>query len=145
MSREKRWSLPWILFFVGLLPGLLRAQTPSPDQSSTAQPGANSAQPPNLQAISQTGLLPVFAVDIGEKLGTGHAKVAPDAAMSAGEYAAALRPVDKSHKFSSEEVGKNGSVVTNHICWTMDLQSANPKSRENKNWEHQLPLLVDGE
>jgi hypothetical protein len=42
-----------------------------------------------------------------EKLGTGHAKVTPEVAMSAGEYAVALRPVDKSHKFSGEEVGKN--------------------------------------
>lgn len=42
-----------------------------------------------------------------EKLGAGHAKVTPEAAMSAGEYAIALRPVDKSHKFSGEEVGKN--------------------------------------
>jgi hypothetical protein len=42
-----------------------------------------------------------------EKLGTGHAKVTPQAAMSPGEYAVALRPVDKSHKFSGEEVGKN--------------------------------------
>jgi hypothetical protein len=42
-----------------------------------------------------------------EKLGTGHAKVTPDAAMNPGEYAVALRPVDKSHKFSGEEVGKN--------------------------------------
>ena len=42
-----------------------------------------------------------------EKLGTGHAKVTPEAAMSPGEYAVALRPVDKSHKFSGEEVGKN--------------------------------------
>ncbi|HVH71584.1 MAG TPA: hypothetical protein VNB49_10790 [Candidatus Dormibacteraeota bacterium] len=42
-----------------------------------------------------------------EKLGAGHAKVTPEAAMSPGEYAVALRPVDKSHKFSGEEVGKN--------------------------------------
>lgn len=42
-----------------------------------------------------------------EKLGIGRAKVTPQAAMSPGEYAVALRPVDKSHKFSGEEVGKN--------------------------------------
>lgn len=42
-----------------------------------------------------------------EKLGAGHAKVTPEAAMTPGEYAVALRPVDKSHKFSGEEVGKN--------------------------------------
>jgi hypothetical protein len=42
-----------------------------------------------------------------EKLAAGHAKVSPVAAMSPGEYAVALRPVDKSHKFSGEEVGKN--------------------------------------
>ena len=27
--------------------------------------------------------------------------------MGPGEYAVALRPIDKSHKFSGEEVGKN--------------------------------------
>ena len=42
-----------------------------------------------------------------EKLSTGHAKVTPTAAMGPGEYAVALRPIDKSHKFSGEEVGKN--------------------------------------
>jgi hypothetical protein len=42
-----------------------------------------------------------------EKLGSGYAKVTPDAAMNPGEYAIALRPVDKSHKFSGEEVGRN--------------------------------------
>jgi hypothetical protein len=43
----------------------------------------------------------------GEKLGAGHAQLTPTAAMSPGEYAVALRPIDKSHKFSGEEVGKN--------------------------------------
>jgi hypothetical protein len=42
-----------------------------------------------------------------EKLSPGHAKVTPEAAIGPGEYAVALRPVDKSHKFSGEEVGKN--------------------------------------
>lgn len=42
-----------------------------------------------------------------QKLGSGHAQVTPAAAMGAGEYAIALRPIDRSHKFSGEEVGKN--------------------------------------
>ena len=41
------------------------------------------------------------------KLGSGHAQVTPTAAMGPGEYGIALRPIDKSHKFSGEEVGKN--------------------------------------
>jgi hypothetical protein len=42
-----------------------------------------------------------------DKLGSGHARVTPAAALGPGEYAIALRPTDKSHKFSGEEVGKN--------------------------------------
>jgi hypothetical protein len=42
-----------------------------------------------------------------QKLGSGHAQVTPVAALAPGEYAVALRPTDKSHKFSGEEVGKN--------------------------------------
>lgn len=42
-----------------------------------------------------------------EKLGPGHAQLTPTAAMAPGEYAVALRPIDKTHKFSGEEVGKN--------------------------------------
>jgi hypothetical protein len=42
-----------------------------------------------------------------DKLGSGHARVTPAAALAPGEYAIALRPTDKAHKFSGEEVGKN--------------------------------------
>lgn len=42
-----------------------------------------------------------------EKLGPGRAQVTPTAALVPGEYAVALRPLDKSHKFSGEEVGQN--------------------------------------
>jgi hypothetical protein len=42
-----------------------------------------------------------------EKLAAGHAKLTPTAAIGPGEYAVALRPIDKAHKFSGEEVGKN--------------------------------------
>ncbi len=42
-----------------------------------------------------------------QKLGSGRSQVTPSSALGAGEYAVALRPVDKSHKFSGEEVGKN--------------------------------------
>ena len=67
MSREKYRSLLWMIFSVALLPGLVRAQAGSPGQQSTAQPGTNGvpqSAPQNLQAISQTGLLPLFAVDM---------------------------------------------------------------------------------
>lgn len=42
-----------------------------------------------------------------DKLGSGHARVTPTTALAPGEYAIALRPTDKAHKFSGEEVGKN--------------------------------------
>jgi hypothetical protein len=58
-----------------------------------------------------------------EKLGTGHAKVTPEVAMSAGEYAVALRPVDKSHKFSGEEVGKNQAEgLLFNYAWTFSVK-----------------------
>src|SRR2546427_8482136 len=69
MNRSICRPLGWvILTFLILIPVSLRAQlTPSPTQASTTQPGPNTAQqtaPPNLQAVSQTGLLPLFAVDM---------------------------------------------------------------------------------
>jgi hypothetical protein len=42
-----------------------------------------------------------------DKLGSGRARVTPATALAPGEYAIALRPTDKAHKFSGEEVGKN--------------------------------------
>lgn len=42
-----------------------------------------------------------------DKLGSGHVRVTPAAVLGPGEYAIALRPTDKAHKFSGEEVGKN--------------------------------------
>ncbi|PYT96588.1 MAG: hypothetical protein DMG38_23255 [Acidobacteria bacterium] len=42
-----------------------------------------------------------------EKIAAGHAKLTPRVAIGPGEYAVALRPIDKAHKFSGEEVGKN--------------------------------------
>jgi hypothetical protein len=58
-----------------------------------------------------------------EKLGTGHAKVTSEVAMSAGEYAVALRPVDKSHKFSGEEVGKNQAEgLLFNYAWTFSVK-----------------------
>jgi hypothetical protein len=42
-----------------------------------------------------------------DKAGAGHAQVTPATALAPGEYAIALRPTDKAHKFSGEQVGKN--------------------------------------
>ena len=57
------------------------------------------------------GNTPTFEVNYaglpGVNPAPGHAKLTPAAAMGPGEYAVALRPVDKSHKFSGEEVAKN--------------------------------------
>jgi hypothetical protein len=41
------------------------------------------------------------------KISSGRAQLKPAAALAPGEYAIALRPVDKSHKFSGEEIEKN--------------------------------------
>ncbi len=58
-----------------------------------------------------------------QKLGSGHAQVTPSAAMGPGEYAVALRPIDKSHKFSGEEVGKNQAEgLLFNYAWSFSVQ-----------------------
>jgi hypothetical protein len=61
--------LSWMsLIFVNLFPISLRAQlTPNPTQASATVPqpnGAYQSPPQSFQAVSQTGLLPLFAVDM---------------------------------------------------------------------------------
>src|SRR5260370_3501405 len=61
--------LSWMsLIFVNLVPTSLRAQlTPNPIQASATVPqpnGAHPSPPQSFQAVSQTGLLPLFAVDM---------------------------------------------------------------------------------
>ena len=58
-----------------------------------------------------------------EKLGPGRARVTPSAALPAGEYAVALRPVDRAHKFSGEEVGKNqGEGLLFNYAWSFSVK-----------------------
>src|SRR5437879_2393722 len=48
-----------------------------------------------------------------------HAKVTAAAALAPGQYAIALRPIDKSHKFSGEDVGKNqGEGLLFNYAWS---------------------------
>ena len=58
-----------------------------------------------------------------QKLGAGHAQITPSAAMTAGDYAVALRPVDKSKKFSGEDVGKNqGEGLLFNYAWPFSVK-----------------------
>jgi hypothetical protein len=58
-----------------------------------------------------------------QKLGSGHAQITPSASLAAGEYAIALRPVDKSKKFSGEDVGKNqGEGLLFNYAWPFSVK-----------------------
>jgi len=58
-----------------------------------------------------------------QKLAPGRARLSPAAALPAGEYAVALRPVDKTHKFSGEEVGKNlGEGLVFNYAWPVSVR-----------------------
>lgn len=54
-----------------------------------------------------------------QKLGSGHAQVSAAAPLTPGQYAIALRPMDKSHKFSGEDVAKNqGEGLLFNYTWS---------------------------
>jgi hypothetical protein len=58
-----------------------------------------------------------------QKVSPGHAKLIPSAALSPGQYAIALRPADKSHKFSGEEVAKNqGEGLLFNYAWSFSVK-----------------------
>lgn len=58
-----------------------------------------------------------------QKLGSGHAQITPSASLGVGEYAIALRPVDKSKKFSGEDVGKNqGEGLLFNYAWPFSVK-----------------------
>jgi hypothetical protein len=58
-----------------------------------------------------------------QKLGPGHVQLTPAAALQPGQYAIALRPVDKSHKFSGEEVAKNqGEGLLFNYAWSFSVK-----------------------
>lgn len=58
-----------------------------------------------------------------QKLASGHAQLTPNAPIGPGEYAVALRPTDKSHKFSGEEVGKNqGEGLLFNYAWAFTVK-----------------------
>jgi len=58
-----------------------------------------------------------------QKLGPGHVQLTPTAALQPGQYAIALRPVDKSHKFSGEEVAKNqGEGLLFNYAWSFSVK-----------------------
>jgi hypothetical protein len=58
-----------------------------------------------------------------QKVSPGHAKLNPSAALASGQYAIALRPADKSHKFSGEEVAKNqGEGLLFNYAWSFTVK-----------------------
>jgi len=58
-----------------------------------------------------------------QKSGYGHAQVAPSAALTAGEYAVVLRPVDKAKKFAGEEVARNrGEGLLFNYAWPFSVK-----------------------
>ncbi|HXY23808.1 MAG TPA: hypothetical protein VEI73_04110 [Candidatus Acidoferrum sp.] len=58
-----------------------------------------------------------------QKIASGHAQLTPSAALGPGEYAVALRPTDKAHKFSGEEVGKNqGEGLLFNYAWAFTVK-----------------------
>ncbi len=58
-----------------------------------------------------------------QKLGSGQTLVRPSSALPAGQYAVALRPLDKSHKFSGEQVGKNeGEGLLFNYAWSFSVK-----------------------
>ncbi len=58
-----------------------------------------------------------------QKLAPGHAQVTSAAALAPGEYAIALRPIDKSHKFSGEQVAKNqGEGLLFNYTWSFSIK-----------------------
>jgi len=58
-----------------------------------------------------------------QKIASGHAQLTPSVALGPGEYAVALRPTDKSHKFSGEEVGKNqGEGLLFNYAWAFSVK-----------------------
>lgn len=58
-----------------------------------------------------------------QKVSPGHAVLTPSAGLPAGQYAIALRPTDKSHKFSGEDVGKNqGEGLLFNYAWPFSVK-----------------------
>jgi hypothetical protein len=57
-----------------------------------------------------------------QKLGSGRARIVPAAALPSGQYGVALRPIDKTHKFSGEDVGKNqGEGLLFNYVWPFSV------------------------
>lgn len=53
------------------------------------------------------------------KTASGHAEITLAANLPPGEYAIALRPIDKAHKFSGEDIGKNqGEGLLFNYVWS---------------------------
>jgi len=58
-----------------------------------------------------------------QKLASGQVRITPNAALAPGQYAIALRPLDKSHKFSGEQVGKNeGEGLLFNYAWSFAVK-----------------------
>jgi|SRR5579864_897478 len=58
-----------------------------------------------------------------QKLASGQVRITPTSTLAPGQYAIALRPLDKSHKFSGEQVGKNeGEGLLFNYAWSFAIK-----------------------
>jgi hypothetical protein len=101
--------------------------SPTP-QSTYRLVGATEAATTAEQSTQQDW--PIYSSFVEDRIAStvktnspGHAQVTPSADLSAGRYAVALRPTDKNHKFSGEEVGKNqGEGLLFNYAWSFSVQ-----------------------
>jgi len=101
--------------------------SPTP-QSNFRLVGATEAATTAEQSTQQDW--PIYSSFVEDRIATtvkkdspGHAQLTPSADLPAGQYAVALRPADKNHKFSGEEVAKNqGEGLLFNYAWSFSVQ-----------------------
>jgi hypothetical protein len=100
----------------------------APTQSNFRLVGATEASSTAEQSAQQDW--PIYSSFVEDrvaakvqKLGSGHAKITANSALAAGQYAVALRPVSKSHKFSGEQIAKNqGEGLLFNYAWSFAVK-----------------------
>jgi len=100
----------------------------TPSQSNFMLVGATQASGTAEQDAQQDW--PIYSSFVEErvaakvqKLGQGRAILTPAAALQSGQYAIAMRPLDKSHKFSGEQVAKNqGEGLLFNYAWPFSVK-----------------------
>ena len=90
--------------------------------------GATEAKSDQMQsAIADWGVYSSFVEERvaaqATKVGSGHYQLQPSAALIAGEYGVALRPVDKNKKFSGSSISQNnGDGLVFNSVWSFEVQ-----------------------